>query len=449
MTPSSTQVRMRYGRRGMTLRVPASADILEPASPPPPLPDARRSIEAALDSPIGSQPFNALIARLLACRTRPRVAITISDITRPVPNRVFLPPMLDRLNRLGIVDEQVVIIVGTGLHRRSTPQEHAELVGPQVLARNIRIIDHDAHDPSTLKALEKLSGDDLAQSPTVRVCREFAEADFRIVTGFIEPHFMAGFSGGRKGVCPALVDLATVQAFHGYQTLAHNNAVAGRLDGNPCHDIALSIARRVGVDFLLNVALTPAKEVAAVYAGDLEAAHDAGCRDVARWTQVSVTQRYDLVITSGGGYPLDLTYYQTVKGMVAALPAIGPHSTLLVVSQCDEGLGSPAFTDLVLRYGRKWQNFLADASRPGSRVEHDQWQFQMQARVLERVGVERLLLAVDGIAADHRDRLAVTIPGGHGTPAADSAQATIDQFLARNSAARVAVIPDGPYTLLA
>ena len=444
---STTRVLMRYGRHGLPLTVPASADILEPSAPPPALPDPHAAIAAALNSPIGSAPFDQLIRRLLADKPSPRVAITISDITRPVPNRLFLPPMLDRLNRCGIADDRIVIIIGTGLHRRSTADEHAELVGPQVLARGIEIIDHDAHDASTLVALPASAAAG-AGVDQVRVCRRFAEADFRIVTGFIEPHFMAGFSGGRKGVCPALVDLATVQAFHGYRTLDDSRAEAGLLQGNPCHDISLAIARRVGVDFLLNVALSPDKQIAAVYAGDLEAAHAAGCRDVARWTQVRVQQPYDLVVTSGGGYPLDLTYYQTVKGMVAALPALGSVSTLLVVSQCAEGLGSPAFADLVLRYGTRWQEFLTHASHPCSTVEHDQWQFQMQTRVLKRIGVDRLWLTCDGLLPEHRCGLAVTATGPAASTAANQAQAAIDKFIRQNPQARIAIIPDGPYTML-
>ncbi len=445
--PETRTVLMRYGRDGLKLQLPASAEVLEPADPPPGADDPRGLVEAALAAPVGCAPLEQVVRHKLAAKVDPKVAITISDITRPVPNRLFLPPLLDCLNRCGVADRQVVIIVGTGLHRRSTPQEHAELVGPEVLARGIEVVDHDAQEPS---GLVEISGGAAGVEGVgrVRVCRRFAQADLRIVTGFIEPHFMAGFSGGRKGVCPALVDLETVEAFHGYRTLADERATTGRLHGNPCHDIALSIARQVGVDFLLNVALTPDKRLAAVYAGDLEQAHAVGCRDVAGWTQVRVERPFDLVITSGGGYPLDLTYYQTVKGMVAAMPAAREDSTLLVVSQCAEGLGSDAFAHLVCDYGRDWQRFVQNASSGDSRLVHDQWQFQMQIRVLKQLGVDRLLFASDGLPLEVQRRLAIT-PLAEGDTARERAQAAIDSFLKSRPTARIAAIPDGPYTMLA
>jgi len=311
------------------------------------------------------------------------------------------------------------------------------LVGPEVLGR-IEVIDHAPHDSP---ALLRISDD-----PPISVNRRFAEADFRIVTGLIEPHFMAGYSGGRKGVCPALVDLGTIQRFHGYATLADPRADNGVLDGNPCHEIALGVARKVGVDFLVNVAITRDRQIAGVYAGDLEAAHEAGCRQVAEWTSAGIDGPYDLVVTSGGGLPLDATFYQTVKGMCGALPALGPDSTLLIVSECREQIGSKAYADLMLSYGNDWRRFLADIAA-SSQTRLDQWEFQMQCRVLERIGMERLWLVTDGIPADAQRRLGVTPILGEGD-ARQRAQRAIDAFVAARPIARVAVIPDGPYTTL-
>jgi nickel-dependent lactate racemase len=287
----------------------------------------------------------------------------------------------------------------------------------------------------------------VADSPPISVCRRFAEADFRIVTGYIEPHFMAGFSGGRKGVCPALVDLQTIQRFHGHETLADPAAENGVLAGNPCHEIALGVARTVGVDFLLNVALSADRQIAGVYCGDLERAHQAGCRQVADWTGVNVDRPFDLVVTCGGGYPLDQTFYQTVKGMCTALPALAGSSTLVQVSHCGEGVGSTAYTELMLRYDNDWPRFLADIEAHSDHTELDQWEFQMHSRVLQRIGIEKLRFACDAIPLDVQRRLAVTpIPGpGH---AADRAQRDIDEYLAAHPNARVAVVPDGPYTML-
>jgi len=426
-------VRLAYGRSSLSVRVPDGAQILRGPNAPP-LERPEEAVMKALSEPIGSPPLAELVRR-----KRPKsVAITVSDITRPVPNPLLLKGLLDVLNRNGVADAQVVVVIGTGMHRESTPEERRQIIGDDVLAR-VEVIDHQ---PRYAAALVQISSE-----PRVAVNRRFAEADFRIVTGLIEPHFMAGFSGGRKGICPALVDLQTVQRFHGFRTLADPRADAGVLEGNPCHEIALSVARTVGVDFLVNVAITHERQVAGVFAGDLVAAHEAGCRKVARWVAAEIDGPFDLVVTSGGGYPLDQTFYQTVKGMVMALPALGPTSTLLQASHCGEGIGNQAYVDLILSYNNQWQRFLADAEAAADRTLLDQWEYQMQTRVLQRIGIEHLHLVCDGIPADTVRRLSVTPVCGPGDAAA-RLQAAIDRHLAAHGQARVAVIPAGPYTLL-
>ncbi len=426
-------VRLLYGKEGMALRVPASAAVLA-GKHVEPLPQPREAVSRALGRPIGTAPLR----ELMAAAKPASVAITISDITRPVPNRAFLPPLLEALNAAGVDDSRIVIIIGTGMHRPSTPQERPMLVGEELLAR-VAVIDHVAADAASLVRV--------SDEPPVSVNRRFAEADFRIVTGYIEPHFMAGFSGGRKGVCPALVDLATIQRFHGYQTLADPRADNGVLEANPCHQIALAVARKVGVDFLLNVAITRDRQIAGIYCGELEAAHLAGCQDVAEWTTAHIDGPFDLVITNGGGFPLDQTFYQTVKGMCTALPALAEGSTLLQVSRCGEKLGSKAYTELMLRWDGDWRGFLAHIAARADRTELDQWEFQMQARVLERIGVERLWFVSDGIDAETQQHIAVTPILGKGN-AQVRVQRAIDGFLAGRPNARLAVIPDGPYTML-
>lgn len=416
----------------MTLRVPDSADILE-GKDTPARPDADAAVRAALAAPIGSPPLAALLAQ-----RRPRtVAVTVSDITRPVPNRLFVPAILDTLNAGGIADGQVVIIIGTGMHRPSTPAEREIILGPDVL-RRVEVVDHTADRPETLQRV--------SDRPPISVNARFARADFRIVTGFIEPHFMAGFSGGRKGVCPALVDLQTVQRFHGYRTLADTRATNGNLAANPCHDIALHVARTVGVDFLFNVTVTRDRQLSGIYCGDLEQAHARGCAAVTAAVSATVTAPYDLVVGNGGGFPLDQTFYQCVKGMCTALPALHARSVLLTVGQCSEGLGSPAYHALLLRYGKAWEHFLADIAK-SAETGLDQWEFQMQARVLSRIGIEHLWFASDALPMDIQNQLALTPVTGPGNAQA-RVQAAVDAFVAAHPKARLAVIPDGPYTLL-
>lgn len=426
-------VSMLYGIEGMTLTVPDTTAVLT-GQHIAATADPQAAVREALADPIGSAP----LADLIADRRPKTVAITVSDITRPVPNRQFLPSMLEVLNQAGIDDSQIVIIVGTGMHRPSTPEEHQIILSPEVLGR-IEVIDHRADAPETLVTIR--------DDPPVSVCRRFAEAGFRIVTGYIEAHFMAGFSGGRKGVCPALVDLATVQRFHGYRTLASPSADSGVLKDNPCHEIALDVARTVGVDFLFNVAITGDREMAGIYCGDLERAHEAGCRQVAEWTTATIEGPFDLVVTNGGGFPLDQTFYQTVKGMCTALPALGPESTLLQVSRCAEKLGSRTYTDLMLRWDGDWRGFLADIEANADVTCLDQWEFQMQCKVLERIGPENLWFVSDGVDSDVQGRICLTPILGSGD-VQTRAQRAIDEYLAAHPDARVAAIPEGPYTML-
>jgi lactate racemase len=432
-SPSAQLVPLLYGRTGAVLRLPARATVLQ-GQEVPALAAPQEAVRQALRQPIGS----ASLSELLRRRAPRTVAITVSDITRPVPNREFLPVLLDTVAAAGIPLSAVVVVIGTGMHRPSTPEERERIIGPETL-RRCEVIDHRADAAETLTTV--------SEAPLVRVCRRFVEADFRIVTGYIEPHFMAGFSGGRKGVCPALVDLATVQRFHGFETLRDPRADNGCLAGNPCHRIASEVARLVGVDFLLNVALTRDRHLAGIFCGDLVQAHETGCRQVAEWTRARVAGPYDLVVSNGGGDPLDQTFYQTVKGMCGALPALGPASTLLVLSACSAGLGSAAYAELLREYGRDWQRFLRDAAAQPGQTRLDQWELQMQCRVLERIGPERLHLAADGIATADLARLALTPVPGDGD-ATVRAQRFIDEFVAAHPAARLAVVPEGPYTLI-
>ena len=432
MTDAKT-VNMLYGREGMALRVPAGVAVLT-GQHPPAVADAPAAVRAALAKPIGSPP----LAELVAAKRPTTVAITVSDITRPVPNKQFVPAMLAELNAAGVPDDRIVIIVGTGLHRPSTAEELDFILGEDILHR-VEVIDHTAEKPETLT---KVSDD-----PPVSVCTRFVEADFRIVTGYIEPHFMAGFSGGRKGVCPALVDLATLQRFHGYETLADPRADNGVLEGNPCHAIALTVAQTVGVDFLFNVAITQDRQIAGIYCGDLVEAHLVGCEQVARWTTAEIDRPFDLVVTCGGGYPLDQTFYQTVKGMCTALPALGPNTTLLQVSRCNEKLGSQTYTDLMLTWDNDWRGFLANIQANPDVTRLDQWEFQMQCKVLALIGAENLWFVSDGIDPDVQGRICVTPVLGP-DDARGRAQHAIDDYLAARPDARLAVIPEGPYTML-
>lgn len=424
------QTHLRYGKKRVSLNVPPNTHLLIGPEIPA-LPDAPAAVRDALQHPIGSQALGGLARN----RKPQRVCITISDITRPVPNELVVGAILDELNAAGVPDAACDVLIATGMHRPSSPEERQQLLG-DVLNR-VRVTDHEAKRPETLGRV--------SDDPPVSVNRLYLDADLKIVTGLIEPHFMAGFSGGRKGVCPGLVDLPTIQRFHGYGFMSDPNSVEGRLIGNPCHDEALRMARLAGVDFLANVAITHHREVAGVYFGDFEQAFLRGCQDVAAWTAASFEQPFDLVVTCAGGYPLDQNFYQTVKGLCTALPAIAPSGTLLMLSACTE-VGEPEYEQLYQQFGSDWRAFLDHIAQSGT-TDKDQWEYQMQTRVLEHTGVERLVLANDGLPRETQQNLAVTPAPGEGD-AVERTQEFITHFAEQNPEARIAVIPEGPYTML-
>jgi len=429
--PQSKSISLRFGQGRMALDLPESTRVLiGPEIPVLPNPEA--AVREALQNPIGSDSLRAI-----AERKQPKtVVITISDITRPVPNELLVTAILEELNAVGIPDSACTVLIATGMHQHSTQEERDILLGTE-LQRRVTVVDHESARSDTLV---KITDD-----PPLSVNELYVNADLKIVTGLIEPHFMAGFSGGRKGVCPGLVDLATIQRFHGYATMADANSVEGRLVGNPCHEIATETAQRVGVDFLVNVAITHDRELAGIYAGDMQEAFLVGCRDAAEWTTAKFDDSFDLVVTCAGGFPLDTSFYQTVKGMCTALPALRPGGTLLTLSACDR-VGDAEYEAIYDRFGPDWRGFLKHIASQ-SEVNKDQWGYQMQTRVLEVAGIERTIFANDGLSLQTQQKVAVT-PAPGGGDAQVRAQRFINQYIKDHPSARIAVIPEGPYTML-
>lgn len=429
---------VRYGRLEIPLKVPENAEILR-ASGAKPVPDSQAAVQSALQSPIGSESLSALLAK-----RRPRsVVVTISDITRPVPNGELLPPILQTLERHGVPRGAVTILVATGMHRPTTDDEKREMVGEKIL-QAYRVVDHRSDRRDELVALPKPT----RFGTRAWVNRMYMEADFRIVTGFIEPHFMAGFSGGRKGVCPGLVNVETVKNFHGFRFLDSPNATNFSLEGNPLHEEAMDVVEQAGIEFLVNVGLTEDKRIASVFAGDWRLAFDEGVKQVREWTMAECTGEKDIVITCAGGYPLDKTLYQSGKGMCSALPVVKQGGVVVCASACSEGLGSPSFTTIMREWGGRWKEF-RDWIASSADVLHDQWGFQMHCKVLERVGVENLRFACGGISAEEQRAMSLT-PIVERDPSEDEAEAVrraLQREVDQANGKSIAVLPDGPYVV--
>ncbi|MCD6169257.1 MAG: nickel-dependent lactate racemase [Candidatus Latescibacteria bacterium] len=413
---------LKYGKRGLRVELPSHrvTGVLRTN----PLPEVRRpelSVFDALAHPIASPALSQL------SQGKRTVCIVVSDITRPVPNRVILPPILEVVQESGISREAITILIATGLHRSSSEQERLQMLGPDIVS-DYRIVDHRATGSMAFLGHTR-------RATPVFVNPLFVKADLKITTGLIEPHFMAGYSGGRKAICPGICGLETIKVQHGPRFLESPRSTEGILSGNPFHREALEIARMVGVDFSLNVSVDQRGRLNGVFAGELDKAHQAGVRFVEKQVKVPWVEPVDIVVTSGGGYPLDLTFYQTIKGMSTALPVIKKGGAIIIASECAEGIGGAEFTQLIEQTENP-DEFLQRICQPGYFVK-DQWQVEKLCHVLKKA---RVFLYSEGIPRCRVRKLMV-----EPTPSVEEA---VEQALEQScQEAKIAAIPEGPYVL--
>ena len=329
------KVTLDYGRTGLPVELPAER-VVGPLTigDVTPLDDPEKAVAAAIETPIGTPPLREI------ARGRKSACILVCDITRPVPNRTILGPMLKVLHEAGISREQILILVATGLHRPSTPAEKVEMLGEEI-ASAYRVEDHHG----TRLEEHTLVGTTPRGIPAW-IDSRYLSADLKIATGLIEPHLMAGYSGGRKLICPGIAAIETVKRWHGPELLEHPKADCGILDGNPVHEENTRIARMAGCDFIVNVTIDSQRRVTSVVAGDMEQAFLAGVRFIDGIVRAPVARPVDIVVTSSAGYPLDTTFYQSVKGLTGCLPIVKQGGTIILAASLSEGIGSPEFQSI-------------------------------------------------------------------------------------------------------
>ncbi len=426
------QVNIQYNNSHIDIRVPDDA-IVYRTSYKETENDARKLVQNALKNPVGSSPLSEML-RKSGVRS---VVIVVSDITRPVPYADFLDIVLEEIEDSGVPRDNIILLIATGMHRPSTADEREHMFGSEVCER-YRIIDHRADKGDELVTIGKRS----RAGRLIELNRYFVEADFRIITGLVEPHFMAGFSGGRKAICPGLCSLETVKAFHSFSFLDNSKARNGNVEGNPLHYEALSIAREADAHFCINIVVDRKHRVVEAVAGDLEASHNTTCRLVSKHACPAVEQEMDVVLTSSGGLPLDAIFYQCVKGMVSCLPAVKKGGVVVSIGSCSEGIGSSEYQKLMYEYSGRWRKFLGHIQSHGNIIK-DQWQFQMQTKVLRHVGNDNLIFVTDGLSASDLTRLNVN--GIHASEGCirQRVQELMDGLI--NEGRSVAVIPEGPY----
>lgn len=333
----------------------------------------RELVDAALDNPVGTAPLSELAAG------KDRILLITSDHTRPVPSGLTLPLLLRRL-RTGSPDADIRILVATGVHRQTTKTELREKFGNEVADRETIVI-HDAFDDAHLSFKTTLpSGCEFSVNTLVDW------ADLIVAEGFIEPHFFAGFSGGRKSILPGIASAKSIMSNHCAALIAHPRARTGVLEGNPIHADMLCAAKAANLAFILNVVLDCDKQVVAAFAGDAQLAHEAGCRYVSEYGSVPAAQA-DIVITSNGGSPLDQNIYQAVKSMTAAERCVRPGGVIICAAQCADGIGGDAFYHWFADAASSGEVMKKIESIPAAETLPDQWQAQILARVMCRAAV--------------------------------------------------------------
>jgi nickel-dependent lactate racemase len=420
------KITLDYGRTGLEVELPDTAvrHVLG-LDPEPPIADPAASIRQALATPIGSAPLVDL------AKGRTDACIVVCDITRPVPNALILSAMLDILADAGIPAGRVTILIATGTHRPNEGEELVEMLGADVVASGVRIVNHVCDDPSTHRTI----GTGPAGIPASLDIR-WLDASLRITVGLIEPHFMAGYSGGRKLIMPGIAALDAIQAWHSPRFLEHSLAANGVVDGNPVHAENLAIARLAPADFICDVTIDAARRVTGVFAGHMERAWEAGVEFVARQVRPRIPEPVDVVLTCGGGHPLDASFYQVVKGLVGASAICKPGGTIVSAARMAEGIGSPHFRGLLERTVDLDQ--LVEAmGAPGWEPIPEQWQVEMLAKAKRG---RRIAVFSEGVPASELARCHVD--------AAESVEAAVTDALERaGHGATLAVIPKGPYVI--
>ena len=419
-------VDLLYGRTGLPVRFDDDMDVTVIAKPPMPLiPDPDTAVRQALAAPVGCAPIADL------ARDGNSACILICDVTRPVPNNLLLRPLIETLLDAGVDAGNITVLVATGLHRPNLGAELAELVGDSWVLDRVAVKNHDARDDAAHV--------DFGETPTlgtpVKLDRRFVEADLRIATGLVEPHFMAGYSGGRKVVAPGIAHADTIRTFHSARFLENPCAVQCRLEGNPLHEEQLEIVRMLGDVYAVNTVIDDERRLSFVNFGEIVASHAEAVAYADRYLTVPVPRRFRTVVTSAAGYPLDQTYYQTVKGMVTPMDILDDEATLIVASDCSEGLGSDAFRTSQRRLIDEGADAFLASLLEKRFADIDEWESEMQTKA-QRAARIRMLSRLG-----ERDR------GLTGVELIDSVEDAVRESVDRSADNAVAVIPEGPYVV--
>ena len=417
------KVELAYGTTGLTLDLPEDRTTVIRPRHQPAHPDPLGALREALHRPVAGPPLRSL------ARPQSKVAISVCDVTRAQPRKLMLRAIFEELEGV-IAPGNVTVLIATGTHRSNTPAELERMLGADIL-RTCRVVNHNSRDAATLAFVGTSS-----TGVPVYLNREFLQSDIRITTGFVEPHFFAGFSGGPKMVAPGLAGLETVMTLHDASRIGHPNATWGVIDGNPVHDDVREIARMVGVHFALDVTLNREQQITAAFAGDILEQHRAAYTHARDTAMRAVPQPFDVVLTTNSGYPLDQNLYQAVKGMSAAAKIVKSGGTIVCAAECRDGLPSHGSYGAILTSQPTPEALLSMICSPGYSIP-DQWQVQVQSQIQLKA---RVMVKTSGLSADD-------LSAAHFTPIDDVARTVRETLAHAGGEATLCVLPQGPQTI--
>ncbi len=420
------RVEMSYGRGTLPVDLDDDWDVTIIEKPEMPvLGDSTAAVATALRTPIGSPPLSEL------AKTAETACILICDITRPVPNGTILPVLIRALLDAGMKAENIQVLVATGLHRPNEGAELAELVGDSWVQETVKVDNHFARNDDDHVLLGKTT-----RGTVVRLDKRLVNADLRIATGLVEPHLMAGFSGGRKVITPGIAHAETITTLHAAPFMEHPNATNLVLEGNPLHEEQLEIIELLGGAFAVNTVIDEKRQLSFVNFGEICESHLQAVEFITKYAVVSVPQRFSTILSSSAGYPLDKTYYQTVKGMVSTINIMKPGGDIIIVSELSEGFGTPEYLDAQKRLVELGPDGFIESILHKSHAAIDEWQTEYQVKVM-RVGSVQLY--TEALSPAER---ALT-----GVEVVSSVEDALRRSIARHGNRKIAVVPEGPYVV--
>ena len=420
------RVMMRYGKAGLPLDLPDNLDItIIKKMPMPVLKDPQGAVWKALSDPLGCRPLSE------EAKGRKRVCILICDNTRPVPNGTILPPLVEQLISAGVDPASILILVATGLHRPNEGEELREVVGSDWVLKTVQTANHFARNDD-----DHVYAGNTPHGISVKLDRRFVEADLRIAVGLVEPHFMAGYSGGRKVIIPGIAHQDTITVLHSTRVLERDNVANCILEGNHLHEEQMAAVGMIGGSFAVNCVIDEDRKISFVNFGEIEESHLAAVSFARPYFEIPVPRKYKTIITSAAGYPLDRNYYQTIKGMVGVAGILEPGGDIFVVSECSEGLGTPEYADSQARLIAMGADRFMEETAQKQYAGIDEWESVMQIKAM-KLGTMHLY---SGCLSEEEQSLT-------GVAIVKSLEETIEKTIKAKKDICVAIVPEGPYVI--